>query len=59
MSEFREFSSLIRNVADDVFRGLFKPYEDGYVILRRLDCVLETWSPLAKTCWNWRRRVRG
>lgn len=46
MSKFQELSSLIWNVADDVLRGLFKPHEYGdvilpFVILRRLDCVLE------------------
>ena len=46
MSKFQELSSLIWNVADDVLRGLFKPHENGdvilpFVILRRLDCVIE------------------
>jgi len=46
MSKFQELSSLIRSVADDVLRGLFKPHEYGdvilpFVILRRLDCVIE------------------
>ena len=46
MSKFQELSSLIWNVADDVLRGLFKPHEYGdvilpFVILRRLDCVIE------------------
>ncbi len=46
MSKIQELSSLIWNVADDVLRGLFKPHKYGdvilpFVILRRLDCVLE------------------
>jgi type I restriction enzyme M protein len=46
MSRFQELSTLIWNVADDVLRNLFKPHEYGdvilpFVILRRLDCVLE------------------
>ena len=46
MSKFQELSSLIWSVADDVLRGLFKPHEYGdvilpFVILRRLDCVIE------------------
>jgi type I restriction-modification system DNA methylase subunit len=46
MSKFQELSTLIWSVADDVLRGLFKPHEYGdvilpFVILRRLDCVIE------------------
>jgi len=46
MPNSQTLSSLIWNVADDVLRGLFKPHEYGdvilpFVILRRLDCVLE------------------
>jgi len=46
MSTSQTLSSLIWNVADDVLRGLFKSHEYGdvilpFVILRRLDCVLE------------------
>ena len=41
-----ELSSLIWSAADDVLRGMFKPSEYGriilpFVVLRRLDCVLE------------------
>ncbi len=44
--KFQEISSLIWNVADDVLRGVFKPFEYGdivlpFVVLRRLDCMLE------------------
>ena len=47
MSKFQELSSLIWSVVDDVLMGLFKPHEyrDAilpFVILRRLDCVIET-----------------
>ena len=46
MFNFQTLSALIWNVADDVLRGLFKPHEYGdvilpFVILRRLDCVIE------------------
>ena len=44
--EKQNLSSLIWSTADDVLRGLFKPSEYGriilpFVVLRRLDCVLE------------------
>ena len=43
----QDLSSFIWNICDDVLRGLFKPHEYGdvilpFVVLRRLDCVLET-----------------
>ena len=46
MTNHQEVSSFIWNVCDDVLRGLFKPHEYGdvilpFVVLRRLDCVLE------------------
>lgn len=46
MANHQELSSLIWNVCDDVLRGLFKQHEYGdiilpFVVLRRLDCVLE------------------
>jgi type I restriction enzyme M protein len=46
MSNHNEISSFIWNVCDDVLRGLFKQHEYGdviipFVVLRRLDCVLE------------------
>ena len=46
MSNQQEISSFIWNVCDDVLRGLFKQHEYGdiilpFVVLRRLDCVLE------------------
>ena len=42
----QNISSLIWNTADDILRGMFKPSEYGriilpFVVLRRLDCVLE------------------
>ena len=45
-------SNLIWNVADDELRGLFKPHEYGsvilpFVVLRRLDCVLEPYKDVA------------
>lgn len=44
--EKQNLSSLIWSTADDLLRGLFKPSEYGriilpFVVLRRLDCVLE------------------
>lgn len=46
MANHQELSSLIWNVCDDVLRNLFKQHEYGdiilpFVVLRRLDCVLE------------------
>jgi type I restriction enzyme M protein len=46
MTNHQEISSFIWNVCDDVLRGLFKQHEYGdvilpFVVLRRLDCVLE------------------
>ena len=44
--EKQNLSSLIWSTADDILRGMFKPSEYGriilpFVVLRRLDCVLE------------------
>jgi type I restriction enzyme M protein len=44
--EKQNLFSLIWSTADDILRGLFKPSEYGriilpFVVLRRLDCVLE------------------
>lgn len=46
MSKFQDLSNFIWGICDDVLRGLFKPHEYGdvilpFVVLRRLDCVLE------------------
>ncbi len=46
MANFQELSNFIWGICDDVLRGLFKPHEYGevvlpFVVLRRLDCVLE------------------
>ena len=46
MSNVKSLSSLIWSSADDILRGLFKPSEYGrvilpFVVMRRLDCVLE------------------
>lgn len=46
MSNYQELSNLIWTTCDDILRGLFKPHEYGdvvlpFVVLRRLDCVLE------------------
>ena len=46
MANYQELANLVWNVADDVLRGLFKPYEYGdvtlpFLVLRRLDCILD------------------
>ena len=46
MNNTQNLSSLIWGTADDILRGMFKPSEYGriilpFVVLRRLDCVLE------------------
>ena len=46
MNDTQNLSSLIWGTADDILRGMFKPSEYGriilpFVVLRRLDCVLE------------------
>jgi type I restriction enzyme M protein len=57
MSNHQEISSFIWNVCDDVLRGLFKPHEYGdvilpFVVLRRLDCVLEPQKDEAHRLYN-------
>ena len=52
MNNINQISSLIWSIADDVLRGTFKPNEYGriilpFVVLRRLDCVLEQNKDLA------------
>lgn len=46
MNNFRDKANFIWQVADDILRGTFKQHEYGdvilpFVVLRRLDCVLE------------------
>ncbi len=46
MNHFQDKASFIWQVADDILRGVFKQHEYGdlippFVVLRRLDCVLE------------------
>ena len=46
MNNFQDKANFIWQVADDILRGLFKQHEYGdvilpFVVLRRLDCVLE------------------
>ncbi len=46
MNIFQEKANFIWEVADDILRGIFKQHEYGdvilpFVVLRRLDCVLE------------------
>lgn len=57
MSNHNEISSFIWSVADDVLRGLFKPHEYGdvilpFVVLRRLDCLLEPKKELVIELYN-------
>ena len=57
MINANEISSLIWSIADDVLRGTFKPNEYGriilpFVVLRRLDCVLEQNKDLAITTYE-------
>ena len=46
MANFQDTANFIWQVADDILRNAFKPHEYGdvilpFVVLRRLDCVLE------------------
>lgn len=46
MNNFQDKANFIWQVADDILRGSFKQHEYGdvilpFVVLRRLDCVLE------------------
>ena len=46
MENFQDKANFIWQVADDILRGAFKQHEYGevilpFVVLRRLDCVLE------------------
>ena len=57
MKNHSEISSFIWNVCDDVLRGLFKQHEYGdvilpFVVLRRLDCVLENDKKQAMEIYN-------
>jgi type I restriction enzyme M protein len=57
MNTHQEISSFIWNVADDVLRGLFKQHEYGdvilpFVVLRRLDCVLEPKKDEVHALWE-------
>lgn len=57
MNNHQEISSFIWNVCDDVLRGLFKQHEYGdvilpFVVLRRLDCVLEPQKDQVYNLWE-------
>ena len=57
MNNTTELSSLIWSSADDVLRDLFKPSEYGrvilpFVVMRRLDCVLEPKKDKAYELYN-------
>jgi type I restriction enzyme M protein len=57
MTNHQEISSFIWNVCDDVLRGLFKQHEYGdvilpFVVLRRLDCVLEPHKDTVHELYN-------
>ena len=63
MSTFQELSNFIWNVCDDELRGLFKQHEYGdvilpFVVLRRLDCVLEPEKDRVVQLWDeWKGKV--
>ena len=63
MNNINQISSLIWSIADDVLRGTFKPNEYGriilpFVVLRRLDCVLEQNKDLAiKTYESYKDKI--
>jgi len=63
MNNINQISSLIWSIADDVLRGTFKPNEYGriilpFVVLRRLDCVLEQNKELAiKTYESYKDKI--
>ena len=57
MSNHQDLSNLIWTTCDDILRGLFKPHEYGdvvlpFVVLRRLDCVLEPQKDKVLELWS-------
>ncbi|MES0335242.1 MAG: class I SAM-dependent DNA methyltransferase [Candidatus Magnetobacterium sp. LHC-1] len=57
MNNFQEKANFIWQVADDILRGTFKQHEYGdvilpFVVLRRLDCVLEPRKNVVLTTYN-------
>ena len=57
MSNHQDLSNLIWTTCDNVLRGLFKPHEYGdvvlpFVVLRRLDCVLEPQKDKVLELWS-------
>jgi type I restriction enzyme M protein len=57
MSNHQDLSNLIWTTCDDILRGLFKPHEYGdvvlpFVVLRRLDCVLEPQKDTVLELWS-------
>jgi type I restriction enzyme M protein len=61
MSNFQDTANFIWQVADDILRGSFKQHEYGdvilpFVVLRRLDCVLEDKKDAVM---GWARRRRS
>ena len=58
MNNFQDKANFIWQVADDILRGTFKQHEYGdvilpFVVLRRLDCVLENaWRMGMKVRWS-------
>jgi type I restriction enzyme M protein len=57
MSNHNEISSFIWKVCDDELRGLFHPYQYGevilpFVVLRRLDCLLEPKKDVVVELYN-------
>lgn len=57
MTNFQDKANFIWQVADDILRGVFKQHEYGdvilpFVVLRRLDCVLEETKDLVIDKYN-------
>lgn len=57
MNNFQDKANFIWSVADDILRGTFKQHEYGdvilpFVVLRRLDCVLENTKDEVLTTFN-------
>ena len=63
MTSSQELSNLIWTTADDILRGIIKEHDYGdvilpFVVLRRLDCVLESKKDVVVTLWEeWRKKV--
>jgi len=57
MNNFQDKANFIWTVADDILRGTFRQHEYGdvilpFVVLRRLDCVLEEYKDEVLKSYN-------